>query len=173
MGDLNERQEKFAQAYVLYNNATEAAKAAGYSATSAYNQGSRLANDPKIMDRIEELRKEMETKIDVVSEIETQYTYAKNNNHTQSALKALELLSKINMGREQDAPQTIKELEDDIVKSLEVLGEERATRLLLRCSWFQEEEEQKNGEDAIEDNLPSEVYEGPEDVDPSPSSQDS
>ena len=29
---LNEKQEKFAEAYVLHRNATEAAKAAGYAA---------------------------------------------------------------------------------------------------------------------------------------------
>ena len=39
---LNEKQEKFAQAYVLHRNATEAAKAAGYASESAYNQGYRL-----------------------------------------------------------------------------------------------------------------------------------
>ena len=39
---LNEKQEKFAQSYVLHNNATEAAKSAGYSAASAANQGYRL-----------------------------------------------------------------------------------------------------------------------------------
>lgn len=38
VGQLNEKQEKFAQAYVLYRNATEAAKAAGYSDRSAYNK---------------------------------------------------------------------------------------------------------------------------------------
>ena len=38
---LNEKQEKFAQAYVLHRNATEAAKAAGYASESAYNQGDR------------------------------------------------------------------------------------------------------------------------------------
>jgi phage terminase small subunit len=32
---LNNKQEKFCQAYVLHRNATEAAKAAGYSAGSA------------------------------------------------------------------------------------------------------------------------------------------
>ena len=39
---LNEKQEKFAQSYVLHNNATEAARAAGYAAASAANQGYRL-----------------------------------------------------------------------------------------------------------------------------------
>ena len=32
---MNEKQEKFAQAYVLHRNATEAAKAAGYSERSS------------------------------------------------------------------------------------------------------------------------------------------
>ena len=38
---LNDKQEKFAQAYILHRNATEAAKAAGYAESSAYNQGYR------------------------------------------------------------------------------------------------------------------------------------
>ena len=38
---LNDKQEKFAQAYILHRNATEAAKTAGYASASAYNQGYR------------------------------------------------------------------------------------------------------------------------------------
>ena len=142
VGQLNEKQEKFAQAYVLYRNATEAAKAAGYSDRSAYNQGSRLLKSEAVKERIEDLEKEMETSIDYVAEIEKQYTYATNNNHTNSALKALELLSKLRSPTEEDAPQTIEELEKDIVKSLELLGEERATKLFTSCSWFNEQEEE-------------------------------
>ena len=142
VGQLNEKQEKFAQAYVLYRNATEAAKAAGYSDRSAYNQGSRLLKSEAVKERIEDLEKEMETSIDYVAEIEKQYTYATNNNHTNSALKALELLSKLRSPTEEDAPQTIEELEKDIVKSLELLGEERATKLFTSCSWFDEQEEE-------------------------------
>jgi len=78
---LNEKQEKFAQAYVMYRNATEAAKAAGYSDKSAHNQGSRLLKSEAVKERIEDLEKEMETNIDYVTEIEKQYTYATNNNH--------------------------------------------------------------------------------------------
>ena len=36
---LNEKQELFVQNYILNRNASEAAKAAGYSQRSAYNQG--------------------------------------------------------------------------------------------------------------------------------------
>jgi phage terminase small subunit len=113
---LNEKQEKFAQAYVMYRNATEAAKAAGYSGRSAHNQGSRLLKIASVKERIEDLEKEMETSIDYVAEIEKQYTYATNNNHTNSALKALELLSRLRSPTEEDAPQTIEELEKDIIK---------------------------------------------------------
>ena len=105
---LNEKQEKFAQAYVLYRNATEAAKAAGYAGRSAYNQGSRLLKSDEVKERIEDLEKEMETSIDYVAEIEKQYTYATNNNHTNSALKALELLSRLRTPTDEDAPTTIE-----------------------------------------------------------------
>ena len=75
--ELNLKQEKFCQAYVLYRNATESAKIAGYSDVSAHTQGHRLVQRPDIQERIEELEKEIETNIDVVAEIENQYTYAK------------------------------------------------------------------------------------------------
>ena len=91
---LNEKQEKFAQNYILHRNATEAAKSAGYSSESAYNQGYRLLQSDEVKERIHELEQELETNVDVVSELEQQYTYAKNNGHTNSAIKALELLSK-------------------------------------------------------------------------------
>jgi len=139
---LNEKQEKFAQAYVMYRNATEAAKAAGYSGRSAHNQGSRLLKIASVKERIEDLEKEMETSIDYVAEIEKQYTYATNNNHTNSALKALELLSRLRSPTEEDAPQTIEDLEKDIVQSLELLGEERTIKLFTSCSWFHEQEEE-------------------------------
>ena len=49
---LNEKQEKFAQSYILHRNATEAAKAAGYAAGSAANQGYRLINNDEVAERI-------------------------------------------------------------------------------------------------------------------------
>ena len=63
---LNEKQEKFAQAYVLHHNATEAAKAAGYSATSANNQGYRLMHLQEIIDRVHELEQQLETDVNVI-----------------------------------------------------------------------------------------------------------
>ena len=132
---LTERQERFAQAYVLHRNATEAAKAAGYSARSAYNQGYRML---KMMNyrKISDLENELETNIDVINEIENQYTFAKNNGHTNSAIKALELLSRIRGAKSDKNTDMSKEgLETTIVESLKILGKEKVVDLLKKCEF--------------------------------------
>ena len=150
MAELNLKQEKFCQAYVVLRNATESAKSAGYSAVSAHTQGHRLVQREDIKERIEELEKELETKIDVISEIENQYTYAKNNGHTNSAIKALEVLSKVRSVKDEEVIKSIAELEHDIVTTLEILVEERASKIFLECEWFQEEEEDDIQEEPVE-----------------------
>ena len=142
---LNERQEKFAQAYVLHRNATEAARTAGYAVGSAAVQGHRLLHTDEIGERINTLEQELETNVDVINEIEKQYEYAKNNGHTNSAIKALELLSRVR-GATSDLNITLDEetLEGAIVGCLNVLGEEVVLGLLSKCdfadSLFSEEE---------------------------------
>jgi len=149
---LNTEQEKFCQAYVLHRNATEAARAAGYSAGSANNQGYRLLQSDEVTERIHELEQELETNVDVIEEIESQYTYAKTNGHTNSAIKALELLSRIR-GANSDININMDEetLETAIVGCLNVLGEEKVYDLLSKCDFTEDEE---NGE-------PESVTEGP------------
>lgn len=148
---VNERQEKFARHYVVTRNATESARAAGYAEGTAQAQGYRLVNSPDVAARISELEKNGISDIDVMAEIEKQYEYAKNNNHTQSALKALELLSKVKGGIAVENPKTIKELEEDIIKSLEILGEERTMKLLVRCSFLSRGKEQDATADSEDD----------------------
>ena len=123
---LNEKQEKFAQSYILHRNATEAAKAAGYSSRSANNQGYRLLQIEEVTQRIAELENELETNVDVINEIENQYEFAKANGHTNSALKALELLSRVR-GTSGDITFSMDEenLETAIVSYLNILGEEQ------------------------------------------------
>ena len=142
MKELNLKQEKFCQAYVMYRNATEAAKAAGYSDTSAHTQGHRLKQRPDINERIEELEKELETRIDVIAEVENQYNYAKSAGHTNSAIKALEVLSRIRSTKEEETIKSIAELEQEIINSLEILGEERTSKIFMNCSWFFEDDEE-------------------------------
>ena len=133
---LNDKQERFAQSYILHRNATEAAKTAGYAAPSAYNQGYRNLQNEEIKERIAELENTLETNVDVISEIETQYTYAKANGHTNSAIKALELLSRIRGAKNDKAIDISPEgLDENIVDTLKILGKEKVKALLKKCKF--------------------------------------
>ena len=131
---LNKKQEKFAQSYIIHRNATEAAKAAGYSDRSAANQGYRLINNIEVQERIEDLESELTTTLDVVDEIENQYSFAKANGHTNSAIKALELLSRIR-GSKGDTEKELdkKELKEEIVKFMEIIGKDEVEEILKTC----------------------------------------
>jgi|TARA_Y100000034_G_scaffold118153_1_gene158513 uncharacterized coiled-coil protein SlyX len=133
---LNDKQEKFAQSYILHRNATEAAKAAGYAPASAYNQGYRLLQSDEITERINELENELETQVNVIEELESQYSYAKANGHTNSAIKALELLSRVR-GANTDIHANMDEetLESAIIGCLNVIGEDKVYDLLAKCSF--------------------------------------
>ena len=133
---LNEKQERFAQSYILHRNASEAARTAGYAKNSATHQGYRLLQMQEIKERIEDLEKELETDVDVVTEIENQYTYAKANGHTNSAIKALELLSRVR-GAKSDKELNIspEKLEQDLVNSFIVLGKKKMEDLIKKCKF--------------------------------------
>jgi tRNA U34 5-carboxymethylaminomethyl modifying GTPase MnmE/TrmE len=165
---LNEKQEKFCQAYVLHRNATEAARAAGYAAASANNQGYRLLQSDEVTERIHELEQELETNVDVIEEIESQYTYAKTNGHTNSAIKALELLSRIR-GANSDININMDEetLETAIVGCLNVLGEEKVYDLLSKCDFTEDEENEGTESNEEGPTLESLVLPLPEEADSS------
>jgi len=160
---LNEKQEKFAQSYVLHNNATEAAKSAGYAAASAANQGYRLLQVSEIAERIRILELELETNVDVIDELESQYAFAKQNGHTNSAIKALELLSRVRGANSDVNPNLDSEtLEGAIVGCLNVLGEDVVIGMLSKCdfadSLFSEEDiEDMSTENVIESAIESAV----------------
>ena len=133
---LTDKQERFAQAYVLHRNATEAAKAAGYATRSAYNQGYRMLKNDEIVERIADLENELETNIDVIDEIENQYTFAKNNGHTNSAIKALELLSRIRGAKgDKDADMSKEGLETSIIEALQIHGKDKVDNLIKKCNF--------------------------------------
>jgi len=133
---LSDKQERFAQAYVLHRNATEAAKAAGYSARSAYNQGYRMLKNDEIVERIADLENELVTNIDVIDEIENQYTFAKANGHTNSAIKALELLSRVRGAKSaKDIDITKEGVEASIIDAFKVLGKVKITNLINKCDF--------------------------------------
>jgi hypothetical protein len=133
---LTDKQERFAQAYVLHRNATEAAKTAGYSARSAYNLGYRMLKKNEIVERISDLENELVTNIDVIDEIENQYTFAKANGHTNSAIKALELLSRVRGAKSDKNTDISKEgIEAAIIDSFKVLGKDKITDLINKCNF--------------------------------------
>jgi Fic family protein len=130
---LKEKHEKFCQNYILHRNATRAAKDAGYSEVSAHNTGSRLLQDTAIQERIEELTVNMTTSIDVVDEIERQYDVARTQGQTTSALKALELLSRIRGNNIDTDEITADSLEEEIIKGMEVIGIEKVLELMTKA----------------------------------------
>lgn len=135
MDHFPEKYEVFCQHYVLSRNATESAKAAGYSPRSATTQGSRLLERDDIQLRVSEISEEMTTNIDVVHELEKQYLQAKTNGHGQTAIKALEMLGRIRGANPDKIEDTAEGLEKDIIRQLEILGEERVIELISRCQW--------------------------------------
>jgi len=133
---LNDKQEKFAQAYVLSHNASDAARLAGYAEKYAHTQGYKNLQNEEIKERIKILEQELETNVDVVEEIESQYTYAKANGHTNSAIKALELLSRIRGAKsDKDIDISSEALDSNIVESLKILGKKKVKELVKRCSF--------------------------------------
>ena len=133
---LNEKQELFVQHYILTRNASEAARLAGYSERSARNQGSRLLQDEAVQQRIYDAEQEMTTDVDVISELENQYSYAKGHGHTNSAIKALEILSRVRGNKTNDEDiLNIKKIVTDIQSAMKIIGKTEMKKLMKTCEW--------------------------------------
>jgi|TARA_R100001530_G_scaffold70314_1_gene49820 hypothetical protein len=133
---LNDKQELFVQHYILTRNASEAAKAAGYSERSAYNQGYRLLQDEAVQQRIYDAEQEMTTDVNVISELENQYSYAKGHGHTNSAIKALEILSRVRGNKTNDEDVlNVKKIVNDIQESMKIIGKAEMQKLMKTCEW--------------------------------------
>ena len=133
---LNEKQEAFVQHYVLTRNATEAAKAACYSSKSAYNQGYRLLQDEEVQQRVYDAEQEMTTDVDVISELENQYSYAKGHGHTNSAIKALEILSRVRGNKTGDGDiLNVEKIVTDIQSAMKIIGKQEMQKLMKTCKW--------------------------------------
>lgn len=126
---LKEKHEAFCQSYVIHRNATKAALAAGYSESSAHNQGYRLVHNEQIKERIKELEQGITTDVDVIAEIEKQYEAAREQGHGNTALKALELLAKVRGNNSEETELDTETLELEIVQSLQTMGLEKAFSL--------------------------------------------
>ena len=94
-----------------------------------------LKND-EIVERIADLENELVTNIDVIEEIENQYTFAKANGHTNSAIKALELLSRIRGAKsDKDIDLSKEGLKTGIIDALKILGKKNVMELIKECNF--------------------------------------
>ncbi len=90
----------------------------------------------EIKERIEELENTLETSVDVITEIEKQYEFAKANGHTNSAIKALELLSRIRGAKsEKEIDISPEGLDANIVDTLKILGKKKVNELIKKCGF--------------------------------------
>ena len=94
---MNEKQRRFAEAYAANPNATEAAKAAGYSGKTARSQGQRLLTNVDVQKHIKELQaKADEERIASVTEIKIFWSEMMKDKGRKDSdrLKASDLLAK-------------------------------------------------------------------------------
>ena len=94
---MNERQKRFAEAYAANPNATEAAKAAGYSDKTARSQGQRLLTNVDVQKYIKELQEEKAAeRIATMTDVKIFWSDTMNDKELKRSdrLKASELLAK-------------------------------------------------------------------------------
>ena len=96
---LNNKQERFAQEYVVDLNATQAATRAGYSARTANEQGSRLLAHASVQERINELSEAAAKRNDVtvdgvLENLARLRDKAEENGQLSAAVRAEELIGK-------------------------------------------------------------------------------
>lgn len=132
---LTDQQEAFCQHYALTKNGAEAARRAGYAHSVAKNTASKLLKLPKVQDRVAELSDTMIVTIDVVKELEGMYNIEKAKNNTTNALKVLDVLARIRGNKSEGVERSMESLERDIIRFLEIIGEEKSVELLSRCKW--------------------------------------
>lgn len=66
--NLNDRQERFCEEYLIDCNATKAATRAGYSEETAGSQGHDLLKKPEIVDRISQLQRERSERTQITAD---------------------------------------------------------------------------------------------------------
>ena len=81
-------------------------------------------------------KKKLYGKTNIDIEIEKQYLVATGNKHTQSALKALELLSRVR-GAKSDKSENIstESLEEEVMECIKILGKKKIMEFIKKCGF--------------------------------------
>jgi len=107
MENLNDKQERFCQEYILDANGSRAAIVAGYSPKAAKEQASRLLTKANIVDRISQLKKDTAKEFKLTKEfvINGILEIAKDGEQENNRIKAYDMLGKIAGVYEEDNSQ--------------------------------------------------------------------
>ena len=102
---LTNKQKRFVEEYIIDFNATRAAKAAGYSASTAYASGAENLKKPQIKEAIAKAIKPISDKAKITvefvqEELYKTYQSTVKNDNDAARLKALDLMTKI-LGMQQ------------------------------------------------------------------------
>ena len=95
---LTLRRQKFVSEYVETGNATQAARLAGYSARTAYSQGSRLLTFVEVQQAIETERQTLRARVELdqdqlVGELLSLYREAREHRAYSAAARCLKITS--------------------------------------------------------------------------------
>ena len=136
---MNEKQRRFAEYYAANPNATEAARAAGYSERTARSQGQRLLTNDDIQEYIKELQEENAAeRIATMTDVKIFWSDTMNDKDLKRSdrLKASELLAKsagaflhIGKGGEDEIIAYGEQDGEDIVIYLPEMGKEEDYQL--------------------------------------------
>ncbi len=137
MTELNVRQRRFAEAYVVSGDASKAAEQAGYSSRTATSQGGRLLRHVLVAERISQLQAEATKRAaldvdDVIDMLMDSYRDAKTANQHGPAVRCAELLGKhLAMFKDRLLFEEQGVSDDDLVESL--AGGDEQKRAMLRA----------------------------------------
>lgn len=97
---MNDRQKKFVAEYLICNNATKAAVAAGYSPKTAYSIGQENLKKPEIMEALQKVQVRQAEKFEYTAEesfknLQKIQKMALESKRLNEALKAEELKGKL------------------------------------------------------------------------------
>jgi len=110
---LTNKQRKFVSEYLIDMNATEAAKRAGYSVKTAKQQGSRLLTNVDVQNEVQRRQKisnanAQKTRENIIQDLQTVINmYLVSGRNTTNALKAIDMLSKMQGWYEPDKQEIV------------------------------------------------------------------
>ncbi len=114
---MNDKQQRFAEEYLIDSNATQAAIRAGYSAKTAYSQGQRLLSHVEIKGAIQDMQAEHRERTAVTVESITEqlrvaYDLAKTNGQSAPMVQAAMGIAKLHGMLVDKVEQTTKAVDD-------------------------------------------------------------